>query len=287
VTTDRGAAANCFVVDDILYCSNPDGSITQQQCSNPLFLPDGSVQCRAQACSLATLNGGYGIFVQGTVFATSSHPTLGLVVSGVFTYDGKGNVSGIYNQSAGGYVATGLTASGTYEVNPDCTYSATLNLPDGSVGHRVGTIVSKGLQQQIHILYTDPSSVAYGTLEKTPAPCSVATLSGTYALFGQGTLVPPLTPSPFPDATAGILTFDGAGHFSGQDTANINGTASPVTFTGTYALTPDCEISAEIMASNGHHLTEQGSITADGDSLEVHDIFTTPGWVFTDTLKKQ
>jgi hypothetical protein len=139
--------------------------------------------------------------------------------------------------------------------------------------------------QEIHIVYTDPSSVASGTLKKTPeGPCSLETLKGTYALFGQGTI---FTSPPLADATAGILTFDGAGNFSGEDTANINGASAPVTFTGTYAVASDCGVSAVIYASNGHVLSEEGSITGEGDFKEIHDIFTSPGWVFTDTLKKQ
>ena len=60
-----------------------------------------------------------------------------------------------------------------------------------------------------------------------------------------------------------------------------------MTFYGTYVVTPDCAVSAHIIASNGHILDEEGSITGDGEFKEIHDIFVTPGWVFTDTLKKQ
>ena len=103
-------------------------------------------------CSLRTLHGRYGIFVQGTVLAVPSvHPALPFVVSGIFTYDGEGNVSGTYNQSVGGGISTGA-AAGTYQVNPDCTYSAELTLPDNSVVHRVGTITGEGMLQEIHIL---------------------------------------------------------------------------------------------------------------------------------------
>ena len=223
----------------------------------------------------------------GYAIGSSAHPALPFVVSGIFTYDGEGNVSGTYNQSVGGGISTG-DGRGTYQVNPDCTYSAELTLPDGSVAHRVGTITGEGMLQEIHILYTDPPSVAFGTLKKIrERPCSLKTLKGPYALFGQGTIVPPAPASPLADATAGILTFDGEGNFSGEDTANINGTSAPVTFTGTYVVTPDCAVSADIYASSGRHLTEAGSITGEGEFKELHDIFTTAGWVFTDTLKKQ
>lgn len=245
-------------------------------------------------CSLRTLHGRYGIFVQGTVLATSGptgHPAFPFVVSGVFTYDGEGNVSGTYNQSVGGGILTGQTADGTYQVNPDCTYSAQFGPPGGPFAHRVGTITGEGMQQEIHILYTDPPSVAFGTLKKIrERPCSLKTLKGAYALFGQGTILPPGAP-PIARATAGILTFDGEGNFSGDATGNTNGTSALGAFTGTYAVTPECGVSAEIHVTSGPNtgvtLNEEGSVTGEGESNEIHDIFTTPGWVFTDTLKKQ
>jgi len=237
----------------------------------------------ARECSLKTLHGRYGIFVQGTLLPPT-YPTLPFVVSGVFTYDGEGNVSGTYTQSIGGAILRG-SAGGTYQVNPDCTYAAELN---GSVlPNRRGTITGEGMQQEIHIVYTDPSLVAFGTLKKTPqGECSLETLNGTYALFGQGTILPPLTPSPFAHETAGILTFDGAGHYSGEDWGNTNGTSAQNTFYGTYDVTSDCKTSVEIYVAN-KVLTEEGSITGEGEFKEIHDIFTTAGWVFTDTLKKQ
>ena len=242
-------------------------------------------------CSLRTLQGRYGIFVQGTVLAVPSvHPALPFVVSGIFTYDGEGNVSGTYNQSVGGGISTG-TAAGTYQVNPDCTYSAELTLPDNSVVHRVGTITGEGMLQEIHILYTDSTSVAFGTLKKIrEKPCSLKTLKGPYALYGQGTILPAPGVS-IARATAGLLTFDGEGNFSGEATGNTNGTSALGTFTGTYAVTPECGVSAVINVTSGPNsglvLHEAGSITGDGVFKELHDIFTTPGWAFTDTLKKQ
>ena len=192
--------------------------------------------------------------------------------------------------TVGGQITPG-TAEGTYQVNPDCTYSAELTLPNGSVAHRVGTITGEGMEQEIHILYTDPSSVAFGTLKKTPrGECPVKTLKGDYALFGEGLIFVSATSS-VPRATAGLLTFDGEGNFSGTATGNTNGTSALGAFTGTYAVTPDCGVSAEIHVTSGPNaglvLNEEGSITGEGEFKEIHDIFTTTHWVFTDTLKKQ
>ena len=192
--------------------------------------------------------------------------------------------------TVGGQITPG-TAEGTYQVNPDCTYSAELTLPNGSVAHRVGTITGEGMEQEIHILYTDPSSVAFGTLKKTPrGECSVKTLKGDYALFGEGLIFVSATSS-VPRATAGLLTFDGEGNFEGAATGNTNGGITQAGFTGTYTVTPDCEVSAEIDVTSGPNtgvvIHEVGSVTGERESREIHDIFTTTHWVFTDTLKKQ
>ncbi len=51
--------------------------------------------------------------------------------------------------------------------------------------------------------------------------CSNATLKGAYGVLDQGTFVgqfPGFPPPPFPVAISGILTYDGAGHFSGPIT---------------------------------------------------------------------
>jgi len=246
----------------------------------------------SRECSLRTVHGRYGFFAQGTVLAVpsgpSAHPAFPFVVSGTFDYDGEGNVSGKYNQSLAGGTSTGLPAEGTYQVTPDCTYSATLTTPAGVV-HRAGTITGEGMRQEIHIIFTDPSSVAFGTLKKTPqGECSLETLKGDYALFGQGTILP-LTAS-IARATAGVLTFDGEGNFSGQATGNTGGAVSEGDFTGKYTVTPECEVLAGIDVTTGpnagKHFDEMGSVTGEGESKEIHDIFTTPGWVFTDTLKK-
>jgi len=243
-------------------------------------------------CSLRTLHGRFGWFGQGTVLAVPNvHPSLPLVVSGVITYDGEGNVSGTYNQSVAGAIATGLKLEGSYQVNPDCTYSSQITLlATGSIVNRVGTITGEGINQEIHILYTDPSPVAFGTLKKTPERCSLETLKGDYALFGNGLIFVSPTAS-IPRATAGLLTFDGKGNFEGAATGNTNGGITQGNFTGKYTVSAECEVTAGIDITSGPnqglHFDEMGSVTGEGESKEIHDIFTTAHWVFTDTLKKQ
>ena len=86
----------------------------------------------------------------------------------------------------------------------------------------------------------------------------------------------------------GIVTFDGAGQFTGKDTANIIGTPSfDRDFTGTYNVNADCTVTAEIMSPTGGVVHEAGVITGTGVNQEIHTIVLDPGWTFVDTLKRQ
>ncbi len=120
--------------------------------------------------------------------------------------------------------------------------------------------------------------------------CSAASVQGTFALYGQGTITGPLPgfpPPPYPINHVGIVKFDGAGNFSGSETASVNGLAGPATFTGTYSVTPDCTVTATLTNSLGLTVHESGVTNGSGAFQEIHLIVTDEGWVFDETLKKQ
>jgi hypothetical protein len=249
-------------------------------------------------CSLATLQGNYGAWEQGTVivdlgapFPTAPFP---VALTGIATFDGKGNFGGTATASFGGVPIVGETFAGTYIVNGDCTYSDTFTAPGFPTLHRAGTITGEGMDQQLQIIYTDAWLVAFGTLRKTvPWGCSLSTLSGTYEVFGQGTdtgvTIGGLTP-PFPAAHVGIFTADGAGHMFGYDTWKVDVVAAPTTFTIKYTVNPNCTASFTITDSMGPvtmTIHEAGTITGLGQTQEVHNIITDEGWVFADTAKRQ
>jgi len=241
------------------------------------------------SCSLATLQGTYGDFEEGTVLAQFPGlpaPPFPVVLVGMVTYDGAGNVSATYTASMGGVILPG-TGTGTYTVNPDCTYSDAITEPNGPGGHHVGAITGKGMFQEVHAMYIDPWLVASGTLRKTPAGgCSQKTLKGTYAVFGQGWLTPPGLSSLVPAAHAGIFAANGKGSFHGDDTISIAGNTMPDSFTATYTINADCTIFAEITTSMGV-IHEAGTITGKWGFQESHKIITDPGWVFAETDKKE
>lgn len=237
-------------------------------------------------CSLATLNGSYGFF--GEAPATlMGEPLMGVVVAGIIHFDGNGNLSGesLANVAGSGGTPVGGFV-GTYTVNPECTYSGVHTGEGVETLHFVGTITGSGMQQEMRFVVTDPGWVALGTDKKIQAgACSLATLKGSYALFGQG-VVTALSPAA-PIAHVGTVTYDGAGNFFGSDTIMLNGAMVPDTFTGKYTVTKSCMASVEIQSTAVGVVHEVGWIVGTGKSQEVRLIGTDPGFMFVEATRKQ
>jgi hypothetical protein len=239
----------------------------------------------AKNCSLATLNGSYTFFEQATLIG---EPAMRMVTNGIIGFDGIGNLSGnsITNVEGWGVSGVGDPFTGTYAVNPDCTYSGELTGPDGTTFHFVGTITGSGMLQETHYVITDAGWVAPGTVKRIqPEPCSVSTLKGSYSLFGEGTITAYTPPAPI--AHVGIVTYDGRGKFVGNDTIMLNGTMVQDTFTGTYTVSADCTLFVEITSTAVGVVHESGRITGKGENREVHLIVTDPGFLFLETTKKE
>jgi hypothetical protein len=247
-------------------------------------------------CSQATLKGTYGYLEEGTIVVpfdglplTPPFPT---VTSGIAVYDGKGHSSGTWAASLGGVIMTG-TYTGTYTVSPDCTYSDELTILPGLAIHDAGTITGEEISQEVHYIRTDAGRVIVGTTRKTSlGPCSLASLRGSYALFGQGTYTgfpvptPVFPPPPLLWAHSGIVTFDGKGDFSFSENVSLNGFTGSDSGTGTYSVHRDCSLSFVV---NTPELVvhESGTITGEGEFQEVHTVVTDEGWAAVDGLKKQ
>jgi hypothetical protein len=252
-------------------------------CAIPLMGQANATDSRH--CSRATLNGSYGFFGEAPATLVVD-PMMRLVISGIIRFDGKGNLSGESISNVEGWGAGGVGKfTGTYTVNPDCTYSGE-HTGDGETLHFVGTITGSGMLQETRFVVTDAGWVALGTVKKIqPALCSLATLTGSYALFGQGT-VTALTP-PAPIAHVGTVTYDGAGNFFGSDTIMLNGVSIPDKFTGTYTVTGECMISVDIASTAVGVIHEVGWIVGTGKSQEIRLIGTDPGFMFFEATRKQ
>ena len=266
-----------------------------------LVLGVTTVRGWARTCSLETLKGSYGMDEAGTIVGP---PPLLYVLSGISSFDGNGNLSGSVTVNLGTPVAG--TFTGTYTVDSDCTYSDSVEAvfppPLGSTPlHHKGTVVGDGMSQEILVIGTDPGNASAATFRKTPVGrCSLATLKGRYGVLEQGEFVatiplPPPLPPLFPKGpfvnTANV-TFDGAGHLSGEYIAVIgDGTVRQGDFSGTYTVGSDCKYTDEFTVTGtpvpGLTLHHQGSIAGEGMLQEVHYVYTDPISVVSGTGKKQ
>ena len=87
---------------------------------------------RSPTCGTRTLQGEYGFLVSGTrgLGPTTSE---GFVGVGLRTYDGRGGLTDqatFHGQVTGIQGGDGQGVTGTYEVNPDCTGTSTVFVPD-------------------------------------------------------------------------------------------------------------------------------------------------------------
>jgi len=81
----------------------------------PLSLMATEAQCPLQN---ATLHGTYVVYGTGTIVGVGP-----LAAAGEVTFDGKGNSIATYTVSVNGTIHKGVTVTGTYTVNLDCTAS--------------------------------------------------------------------------------------------------------------------------------------------------------------------
>lgn len=90
----------------------------------------GTVQAQGKAtCTVAGLKGNFGVEASGVFIGVGA-----VALDGLFTLDGKGNVTGTESGSIAGSIFTGQSVSGTYTVASNCT----------------GTIAATVLGQTLH-----------------------------------------------------------------------------------------------------------------------------------------
>ncbi len=120
-----GEAANFVIIAE-------GREVLAVETSNPFFpgMVGASVGIKMddRTCSLASLNGAYGVkqrgFFQGTGTTAATVASLPSTHVGIFTADGTGGLSAEFTNSDNGTISF-RTDTGTYTVNPDCTGSIT------------------------------------------------------------------------------------------------------------------------------------------------------------------
>jgi hypothetical protein len=81
----------------------------------------------------------------------------------------------------------------------------------------------------------------YGNAAKAD-DCQSNTVKGSYGHLATGSLPSDSESGPTPLVTVGLLSFDGKGALTGTATGVTNNGPTPVTISGTYTVTPDCNV---------------------------------------------
>ena len=89
-----------------------------------LGIVTGAQAAQPKACSVATLEGGFGFTSSGTLLNLPAPLAGPFGEIGRQAFDGQGNTEGAATLSANGNINR-VTIQGTYVVNPDCTGSMT------------------------------------------------------------------------------------------------------------------------------------------------------------------
>jgi hypothetical protein len=198
-------------------------------------------------CSDRSLSGEYGFTAQGVVTAASGLPAplLGPFASaGRSTFDGAGRFTLTATASFNGLVQP-VTTSGTYRVNPDCTYTSVAD--NGVTFYAV--ILDRG--HELAIIQTTPGVVIAGRARRIDAGrgdagCIRRIARHTYGFTATGVAGPPTVPP----EVAGLLVGTGLVHFERDGTFTLTARRSvagvidpaPLVLPGTYTVAPDCTL---------------------------------------------
>jgi hypothetical protein len=121
----------------------------------------------ASACSNSTIRGSYAFTIHGTAFLPNGST---LLIDGLAkqTFDGDGNFTQVEAVATNGNLPPGWRpGSGTYSVNPDCTGTQTIVIPDNPDVHLQFIVAQSG--NTIHQVVIDPGVAATAEGERVRA----------------------------------------------------------------------------------------------------------------------
>ena len=111
-------------------------------------------QAQAQPCSNAMLKGTYGFQVFGAAVVGPGSPGTPRAAIGIYTMDGRGNLTGNVSVNNNGTVLGPGTFAGTYIVNADCTGTLFTISPPGSL---MLVVVDGG--KEFYLMRIDPANI--------------------------------------------------------------------------------------------------------------------------------
>lgn len=242
-----------------------------------LAVTQSGPQIGGGTCSTGTVNGTYFYLLTGAV--SSNGEAVPYAEIGKIVTDGAGNVSGqTYTSASGQQTSAGL--SGTYSVQSNCAGSMTYTINSETVTLAF-QVVANG--QAIVVAVSSSNAVVVGTAYAvtagtSPANCSNASLSGAYGYTLYGNV-----PGHF-YSDAGQFVVDGNGNGTVASVANLGGTVSQSTGSGSYSVSSDCSGTATVSNSVGT-LHYRFAVVQDGQKAIFYG--SDPGWTISGVFAPQ
>ena len=127
-----------------------------------------NLSAHAAVCSNSTIQGSYAFTLHGTIFLPNG-ATILLDGIALQTFDGKGNVRQVDAVADNGFLTPGWRpGTGSYSVNPDCTGTETLVVPDMPDLHLQMIVAQCG--NTIHQVVIDPGIATTAEGERIKSP---------------------------------------------------------------------------------------------------------------------
>ena len=223
-----------------------------------------------EECSEATLQGPYGLQVDGISPAGADFAVVGLT-----TFDGLGGWHSDNTSKVDGVISRSST-KGTYAVSSDCTGYM---LDDSEPLIQQIVIVDGGNEMRSLASMSDAPPNAHWTglyKKQNIKDCTAATMEGNWGYSVQGWRS--VDESFQPVTLAGRATLDGAGSFDGTEWRVLGDDFNPVpVFHISYTVSSDC---------TGETNTRYYFVPV-GDGSDAFLIRTASGYVTTGSMKKQ
>jgi len=232
-----------------------------------------------QSCTNATLTGPYGYLLQGNLIEQGSLAPYADM--GSLSADGNGHFSGTGAESLAGTIATGTTVTGTYNVNTDCTASASLTYSNG-LGPFHFNLVILNNGQEIRFMQNDNGSIVSGGARQQPTNCVLESINGAYAYTITGSVID-TSGNVDPYTDSGKITFNGTGGFSLSGEISAVGTVTSVSVSGTYATHSNCTGTATFADPNLGTLNMNLAIVNGGLRFVDTDTIATVGIILSGT----
>ncbi len=193
-------------------------------------------------CNSSSLNGTYAVTLNGRQVASTGFTKV-LQSLGSVTFDGQSKATFNTTVNTNQTFGTASTVSATYTVQANCSGTLT-------AGPATYTISIYNQGKNFVLSGQDGTYALAGGGSTPPSMCTTSSLSGSYAVNGNGFSLTGAVITGVIDVT-GLATFDGAGNLTVVATLSSAAVSLPTNSTGTYTISASCQGTATVTDVSG------------------------------------